>query len=376
MPKPFEKPIYITRPLLPDFDEFQKKIKEIFESKRLTNNGRQLQYFENKLRDFLRVQNISVFCNGTLALQLACKALELKGEVITTPFTFPATPHSLVWNGLQPVFCDIEEDTFNIDPRKIETLITERTTAIMPVHVFGNPCKINEIQKIAQKNNLKVIYDAAHAFGVEVGGTPIGNFGDISMFSFHATKSFNTLEGGALTFKNNNLKEKLSFLRNFGIKSQEEVVSIGTNAKMNEIQAAFGILVLDKLQEEIKKRKHLTNLYRDRLKNISGIRFIPDMDNIKHSYQYMPIIVKEKEYGLSRDLLYDKLKELNVFSRKYFYPLCSQYKCYQHLPSAKPGNLPIAEEIAKQVLCLPLYGNLNEKNIQEIYSIIKNLQIN
>jgi len=371
--KSFKEPIYITRPLLPNFDEFQQKIKEIFDSKILTNNGIQLKNFEKKLREFLGVKNVSVFCNGTLALQLAYKALELKGEVITTPFTFPATPHSLVWSGLQPVFCDIEENTFNIDPHKIELLITDKTSAIMPVHVFGNPCNVKRIQEIADKYNLKVIYDAAHSFGVEVGGIPIGNFGDISMFSFHATKLFHTLEGGGLTFKDNRLKEKLYFLKNFGIKSQKEVVSIGTNAKMNEIQAAVGILLLGKVQEEIDKRKHLTNLYRKRLKNIKGIKFSDDIADVKHNYQYFVVLIDKKRFGLSRDRVCGGLKLYNVFARKYFYPLCSQSVCYNHLPSSKAENLPVAKKVAEQVLCLPLYGKLQEEDINKICDIIESL---
>lgn len=369
MVKPFSHPILVTRPIIPDKDSFYKKIDEIFQSKWLTNDGGQLKDFKKRLKNYLKVKNISAFCNGTLALQLACKALELTGEVITTPFTFPATSHALVWNNLTPVFCDIEEKTFNIDPKKIEGLITEKTSAIMPVHVFGNPCDVNAIDKIAKKYNLKVIYDAAHAFGVEINGVPIGNFGNMSMFSFHATKIFNTLEGGALSYTDPTFEKKLYFLKNFGIKNQEEVVAIGSNAKMNEMQAAFGILNLDIVNREIAKRRLLTLEYRKSLKNIKGVSFFNDIEGIKHNYQYMPVII-ENSYGVSRDYLFDRLKEYNIFPRKYFYPLCTKMECYKYLIEGKKTDLPIAEKIASKILCIPLYGDLSLSDIQKICGII------
>lgn len=366
-------PIYVTRPLLPDRKEYYKKVNEVFDSGFLTNQGAQLQQFEKALREFLHVTHVMAFCNGTLALQLACKALDLKGEVITTPFTFPATTHAISWNGLTPVFCDIEPDTFNINPDKIEALITDNTSAILPVHVFGNPCRVYEINQIAKKHNLKVIYDAAHAFGVEINGQPIGSFGDISMFSFHATKSFNTLEGGALTFNDAALADKLFYLKNFGIKSETEVVSIGTNAKMNELQAAFGLLVLDKINEEIQKRKELTKQYRERLKNIPGLRCLHDIEGVKHNYQYFPIIIDETKAGFSRNDIYEELKKYKVYSRKYFYPLASQVTCYRELTSASKGGLPVAERITQSILCLPLYGELPIPVVARIAEIIISL---
>lgn len=366
----FEKPIYVTRPLLPDREAFTRKIDEIFASHQLTNAGPQFQQLKAKLRNYLGVPYVSLFCNGTLALQLAIKALDLHGEVITTPFTFPATPHSLVWNNITPVFCDIEQSTFNLDPEKIEALITDRTSAIMPVHVFGNPCRMDEIERIAKKYRLKVIYDAAHAFGVKYKGKPIGNFGDVSMFSFHATKSFNTLEGGALAYSDPSLAEKLYHLKNFGIISQEEVIAIGTNAKMNEIQAAFGQLVLDRIDQEITNRRRLTDLYRTLLSKVNGIALLPQQDDVEYNYQYLPILI-QPEYGLSRDELFEKLKEYNVFARKYFYPLCSDLACYRDMTIARKGDLPNAETIVKQVLCLPLYGELSGMDVERIVDIIR-----
>ncbi len=375
MIRPFEKPIYVTQPLLPDKQALVDKIDEIYASKQLTNGGPQFLKLKSELQKYLGVPHVSLFCNGTLALQLAIKALDLTGEVITTPFTFPATPHSLVWNNITPVFCDIEPATFNIDPEKIEALITDRTSAILPVHVFGNPCRMNEIERIAKKYHLKVIYDAAHAFGVKYQGKPIGTFGDISMFSFHATKSFNTLEGGALTYADPSLTEKLYYLKNFGIIGQEAVITVGTNAKMNELQAAFGQLVLERIDQEIADRKRLTELYRERLSGVRGITLLPILDAIEYNYQYLPILV-QPEYGLSRDTLFEKLKEYNVLARKYFYPLCSDLACYRGQANARSGDLTTARRVAREILCLPLYGELAEPIIKDIVKIIKYLTKN
>ena len=369
-PESFDKPIYITRPLLPDRKNVLSKIDEIWESQWLTNNGPQHQLFESALKKHLRVPCISLFCNGTLALQLACQALRLSGEVITTPFTFPATPHVLYWNNIKPVFCDIEEQTFNINTTCIESLITPNTTAIMPVHVFGYPCDIKKIKEIANRYKLHVIYDAAHCFGVEIDNNPIGNFGDISMFSFHATKIFHTLEGGALALGDESLKERLDLSKNFGFKGEGSVLVPGINAKMNEMQAAIGLLILKLVNKEIAERKQLTLIYRERLKTISGITVKEDMPGVKHNYYNFVIKINKKEFGLSRNELYDKLKKYNIFSRKYFYPLCSQFQCYKNLPSSSETNLPVAGKVTRQVLSLPLYGGLAERDINQICDII------
>lgn len=372
--KPFNKPIYITRPLLPKLSDLNKMLRRIWNSKQVTNIGRMHKELETKLQKFLKVKNVCLFSNGTVALQLACHVLNLSGEVITTPFTFPATLHALYWNNIKPVFCDIEEDTFNLNPNKIEPLITSKTTAIMPVHIFGNPCDVKKIQQIADKYRLKVVYDAAHAFGVEINGVPIGNFGDVSMFSFHATKIFNTIEGGCLTFKDCKLKQKLELIRNFGIKSENKVVMPGVNAKLNEIQAAIGILNLAKVKKEIKKRRILANLYREELNEIPGIALPKNIPGVKHNYSYFPILIKKDKYGFSRDDVYRILKKFNVFTKKYFYPLCSHFTWYKHLPSANPENLPIAEKIAKEILCLPLHGGLKKDDIRRICYILKNIK--
>jgi len=372
--KPFNKPIYIVEPLLPRLEDVYRKIRSIWRSKQLTNVGVQHRELEKKLKRFLRVKNLSLFCNGTMALDLALRVLNLSGEIITTPFTFPATLHVLYWNRIKPIFCDIKEDTFVIDPNKIEKLITPKTRAIMPVHVFGNPCDVWEIQKIANKYKLKVIYDAAHAFGVEIDGIPIGNFGDISMFSFHATKVFNTIEGGCLTFKNKSLKEKLELLRNFGIKKDGTVILPGVNAKLNEIQATIGILNLKEVKKEIKRRKILFNLYRNELKDVSGIVLPKELPNVKHNYSYFPILIKKDRFGFSRDDVYKILKKFNIFTKRYFYPLCSHFPWYKSLPSAKPKNLPKAEKIAKEILCLPLYGKLKKEEVKKICYILKNIK--
>lgn len=367
--KPFDKPLYITRPPLPDKKDVYRKIDEIWDSQWLTNVGPQYLRFETELKKCLEVSNISLFCNGTLALKLACQALRLSGEVITTPFTFAATPHVLYWNRITPVFCDIDPNTFNLDPNRIESLITSNTTAILPVHVFGYPCDIQSIREVADRYGLRVIYDAAHSFGVEINGEKIGNFGDISMFSFHATKIFHTFEGGALTFKDESFRERLEFAKNFGFKGEENIVVPGINAKMNEFQAAIGLLMLKLVDEEIKRRKQLTMMYRERLKNIPGIKYKNDMPNVKHNYYNFVITVDKNEFGYSRDDLYENLKQYNIFTRKYFYPLCSQFQCYRQYLSSSPENLPVAEKITKEVLSLPLYGDLKFEDIHKICDI-------
>lgn len=374
-PKPFSRPIYITRPILPDLNQFKDQLKQVWQNQWLTNNGLQHQQLEKKLQSVLEVPYLSLFNNGTNALLTAIKVLNLQGEVITTPFTFPATSHALSWNNLQPVFCDIDPVTMNIDADKIESLVTKKTSAILAVHVFGSPCDIEKIQKIADKHNLKVIYDAAHAFGVKIDGVGIGNFGDISMFSFHATKLFHTAEGGALALKDIKLKTKIDLLKNFGIKNEEMVIENGINGKMNEIQAALGLLVLKHIKKERRKRKKILEVYKEHLHYIKGISYLEYSPHIKPSYQYFVIRIDQKELGQSRDDVYEKFKKYNVFTRKYFYPLCSQYPHYKNLPSSKKSSLPIAHKVVEEVLSLPFYGNLSLKDVGKICNILKSFQL-
>ncbi len=371
--KAFSQPVYVTSPLLPGLEDMNKMLSLIWQSGQLTNNGRMAAQLEKELTGFLGSESLSLFSNGTVALQLACRLLRLSGEVITTPFTFAATCHALSWCNLTPVFCDIEENTFNIDPKEIEKLITSNTTAIMPVHVFGNPCGVEEINGIAKKYGLKVIYDAAHAFGVEVGGKPIGCFGDISMFSLHATKLYHTIEGGALTFNDPYLKQRADSLRNFGILNEELIIEPGTNAKLNEVQAAVGILLLKQVNKEIEGRKAITGIYRSLLKDVPGVKLFEEAEGVKYNYPYFVIAVNECEFGISRDMLYERLKGYNVFARKYFYPLCSQFPCYKSLPSAVPGRLPVAEKIVGRVMALPLHGRLPGEYAERICAIIKEM---
>ncbi|MEW6380383.1 MAG: DegT/DnrJ/EryC1/StrS family aminotransferase [bacterium] len=375
-PEPFAQPIYVTRPLLPDLEELTEKLKEVWESKWLTNNGPQHQQLEKKLQELLKVPFLSLFNNGTIALITACQSLRLSGDVITTPFTFPATPHVLSWNNIKPVFCDLDPVTMNIDADKIESMITPQTTGILAVHVFGTPCDVRKIQEIADRYGLKVIYDAAHAFGVEIGGTGISNFGDISMMSFHATKLFHTAEGGALTFQDKNLKARIDLLKNFGIKNEEEVVMPGINGKMNELQAILGLINLRYIDKERAKRKLLTDTYRECLQDVEGVSFLKDSPGVKNSYQYFVIRIREKAFGRSRDTVYDEFKRYNVFTRKYFYPLCSDYTCYRHLPSSSPMNLPVAREVVQEVLSLPLYGELTLSDVEKICDILKSFRGN
>ncbi len=369
--KPFKEPIFITRPVLPLLENVHNKIKEIWESKWLTNMGIQHKTLESELKKYLKINYLTLFCNGTIALQLACQALELKGEVITTPFTFPATVNALLQNNLKPVFCDIRLDDYNINADAIEELITPSTSAIMPVHVFGNPCEIEKIDKISRNNNLKTIYDSAHCFGVEFKNKGIGNYGDISMFSFHSTKIFHTIEGGALSYNNPDLQEKLYLLKNFGIKNEEEVILPGTNAKMNELQAAIGLLNLKLVDKEIERRKEIFKIYKTNLKNIEGIKFLEEKKDVKHNYQYFPILIDENKFNCNRDQVYEYLKKYNVFSRKYFYPLCTDYK---FLKSKKAIQIPNAKDVVRQILCLPIFGDLNQKQIEKICQILKNFK--
>lgn len=369
-----EEPIYVTQPLLPHLNDLKLEIEKIIESKWVTNQGQKHNLLENKLKKVLKVPNVSIFNNGTIALLTALKALDLPigSEVITTPFTFAATPHCISWNDLKPVFCDIKPNNMTIDAEKIESLITRNTSAILPVHVYGFPCDITKIDQIAKEHDLKVIYDGAHTFSTEISGEGIGTFGDITMFSFHATKLFTTLEGGCLTYNNPNLKEKIYNLRNFGIKNEEEVVDIGINGKMNEIQASIGLLNLKLYKDEQIKRKKVKQTYIEQLKDVNNIK-MPEMPkNISDSYQYFPIIIEE-EYPISRDKIYDELKKYNIFARKYFYPICSDYEPYKNLKSSSLDNLPVANDLKNKVLCLPYYGSLKSEIVVQICEIIRNL---
>ena len=366
MTKSNRGPIYVTQPVLPDIEKVYVKLREIWGGKQLTNNGPLLHRFKVALQKQLNTQYLSLCCNGTMALQLACKALGLSGEVITTPFTFAATGHALAWNNLKPVFCDIDPYTFNIDPDKIEALITPATTAILPVHVFGHPCDTYKIQSLADQYKLKVIYDAAHCFGVELLGEPISSFGDVSIFSFHATKIFHTFEGGMVVCKDAETERLIDTAKNFGFELGLEVLTPGTNGKMNEFQAAIGLLMLDLFEEEIEKRRVLTQIYKERLSQIPGISFQREAVGTKHNYLNLTICVNE-EFGIDRDALFLILKDQNIFTRKYFYPLLSQMQCYNN----GQWNLPVAEQIASMVLSLPLYGNLEIEALHFICDTIE-----
>jgi len=374
--EPFNEPIFVTRPIVPNLDNYRNRLESVWEKKWFTNNGEQHQLLEKKLQQYLGVSNISLFNNGTIALITACRSLRLSGEVITTPFTFAATPHVLTWNNIRPIFCDIEEKSLNIDADKLESLITSDTTGIMPVHVFGMPCDTGKIQKIADEYGLKIIYDAAHAFGTKVDNTGIGNFGDITMFSFHATKQFHTAEGGALAFREPSLKKRVDLLKNFGIKSEDEVIMPGINGKMNELQAALGLEVLEYLDDEREKRKRLFEHYREYLKNIYGVICLETGRNVYSNYQYFVIRIEKEKFGKSRDEVHEKFKRYNIFSRKYFYPLCSDYACYKQLPSSSQNNLQVANKIIHEVLCLPLYGDLQLDDINKICAILSSFSNN
>ena len=366
-----DKPIYVTSPLLPPLEDFTFLLKEIWESKMLTNNGNFHQKLEEELAKYLKVPYLSLFTNGTLPLITALQAMRITGEVITTPFSFVATTHSLWWNGIKPVFVDIEPETCNLDPSKIEAAITPKTTAIMPVHVYGKPCKTKEIQEIANKYGLKVIYDAAHAFGVEINGESILNFGDMATLSFHATKVYNTLEGGALVVHDEQTKKRIDYLKNFGFASETEVVAPGINSKVDEVRAAYGLLNLKQVDHAINSRRKVAIRYRDELQGVKGITFFNDIPGVRHNYSYFPIFINAEEYGMTRDELYFKMKEHNVFGRRYFYPLISTFSTYRGLDSANPDNLPIATQMSNNVICLPMHHALSENEVEYILQIIK-----
>ena len=363
--------VYVTQPAMPPLDEYIVCLKKIWESRILTNNGPFHQQFEKELADYLGVKYLSVFANGTLALVTALQALRITGEVITTPFSFVATTHSLWWNNIKPVFADIEPEYFTLDPERIEAAITPQTTAIMPVHVYGNPCRIEEIQKIASTYGLKVIYDAAHAFGVTRNGSSVLHCGDLSILSFHATKAFSTVEGGAIICHDAETKRHIDHLKNFGFEDEVTVVEPGINAKMNELQSAFGIIQLNHIDSYIAKRKIIAEQYRNLLTGIEGLRFLSDIEGVRHSYTYFPVFIDEKLYGKSRDQVHADLRAGNIFGRRYFYPLISQFPTYRGLPSAHPGNIPVATRVADQVICLPIYPDLDTEAVATVAEILK-----
>lgn len=362
--------ITVTSPLMPSLDEFNVYLKDIWERKWITNNGHYHKELEKALCEYLGVPFVSLFTNGTLPLITALQALRITGEVITTPYSFVATTHSLWWNGIKPVFVDIDPSTGNLDPDKIESAITPKTTAIMPVHVYGKPCDTARIQEIADKYGLKVIYDAAHAFGVKVNGESVLNAGDLSTLSFHATKVYNTIEGGALIMHDEQTKKRIDYLKNFGFAGETEVVAPGINSKMDEMRAAYGLINLRQVDDAIAERRKVAIKYRDALRNVEGITFFDDMPGVTHNYSYFPIFVDEEKYGMTRDELYFKMKEHNVLGRRYFYPLISTFSTYRGLESANPENLPNAHKMADSVICLPMHHSLSENDINKVLEII------
>ncbi|MDR2691521.1 MAG: DegT/DnrJ/EryC1/StrS family aminotransferase [Dysgonamonadaceae bacterium] len=364
--------ITVTSPLFPSLEEFIPYLEDIWNRKWLTNNGYYHQKLEEALCEYLGVKYLSLFTNGTLPLITALQALRITGEVITTPFSFVATTHSLWWNGIKPVFTDIEPVTFNIDPDKIEAAITPRTTAIMPVHVYGNPCNTAQIQEIADKYGLKVIYDAAHVFGVTVNGKSVLEAGDMSTLSFHATKVYNTIEGGALICHDEQTKKRIDYLKNFGFAGETTVVAPGINGKMDEVRAAYGLLNLKQVDRAIEHRQQIANQYRQALKNVEGISFMEEIQGVHHNYSYFPIFVDTEKYGMTRDKLYFKMKDNNVLCRRYFYPLIRTFPTYRGLESARHENLPVATKVADNVICLPMYDRLSSNDIDKILNIITN----
>lgn len=363
--------ITVTSPLLPPLEEFKPYLEDIWRRKWLTNNGYYHKELENALCEYLGVPYISLFTNGTLPLICALQALRITGEVITTPYSFVATTHALWWNGIKPVFVDIDRRTGNIDPEKIEAAITPKTTAIMPVHVYGQPCEMERIQEIANTYGLKVIYDAAHAFGVEKEGKSLLAAGDMSTLSFHATKVYNTVEGGALVCHDTQTKQRIDYLKNFGFANETTVVAPGINGKMDELRAAYGLLSLKHVDEAIARRKQVALRYRETLRQVRGITFFEDRPGVKHNYSYFPIFINEKEYGMSRDALYEKMKAAGVYGRRYFYPLISTFSTYRGLESARPSNLPNAHKMAEEVICLPMHHGLSEEDVDRVLRCIQ-----
>ena len=365
-----DKQITVTSPLLPDLEEFNTLLKEIWESKWITNNGQFHQQLERELAKYLGVPYVSLFTNGTLPLLTALQAMRVTGEVITTPYSFVATTHCIWWSGCKPVFVDIDPATGNIDPDKIEAAITPKTTAIMPVHVYGKPCDTKRIQEIADKYGLKVIYDAAHAFGVKVDGESILNAGDMSTLSFHATKVYNTLEGGAMVMHDEVTKKRIDYLKNFGFAGETEVIAPGINSKVDEVRAAYGILNLRQVDAAIEARHQVAIKYREALRSVDGVTFMEDMPGVQHNYSYFPIFIDAEKYGMTRDELYFKMKAANVLGRRYFYPLISEFSTYRGLPSASKENLPNAHKMADSVICLPMHHELSDVDVEKILKLI------
>lgn len=364
-----KKNVYVTQPFLPPLEEFIPKLEKIWESKIITNSGPFHQQLERELCEYLGVEHLALFTNGTIALITALQSLRITGEVITTPYSFVATTHSLLWNGIKPVFVDVEPDTLNLDPAKIESAITPQTTAIMPVHVYGHPCDVDAIQKIADNYNLKIIYDAAHAFGVQCHCGSVLSHGDISVLSFHATKVFNTFEGGAIICSDAKMKERIDQLKNFGHVGEVNVVAPGINGKMSEINAAFGLLQLKHIDKALSRRKEIDTIYHELLRDVKGIHCLQGTGEKVANYSYFPILV-EADYPISRDDLYHKLKDNNIHPRRYFYPLISDFPMYRGLPSAHQENLPVATSSTQKVLCLPIYPDLENAQIEKIMQLI------
>lgn len=363
-----KKPILVTQPFMPPLEEMTAYMEKIWESKWLTNNGQFHKELEQKLADYLGVPHVCLFANGTLALLTALQALDIKGEVITTPYTFVATSNALIWNNITPVFVDVEDEFCNLDPQKIEEAITDKTAAIMPVHVYGNPCDDVAIQKIATKHNLKVIYDAAHAFGVKENGESVLNYGDLSVLSFHATKVFNTFEGGAIICHTEEMKRHIDDLKNFGFRGETQVILPGINGKMNEVQAAMGLVQLKHFEVILEKRRAIYAYYNEALEQVTGIACIEPKASVEHNASYFPIFITSA-YPISRDDVYNKLKEHNIFARRYFYPLVPDFEAYQQI--GEVAELPIAREKSNQVICLPIYPDLDMDDVKKIIQLIK-----
>jgi dTDP-4-amino-4,6-dideoxygalactose transaminase len=364
------RPIYVNQPHLPPLEEFIPYLREIWDSKLLTNGGPYHQQLEEALCKYLGVGHLSLFSNGTIALVTALQSLRITGEVITTPYSFVATSHSLLWNGIKPVFVDVDPNTLNLDPARIESAITQNTTAILPVHCYGHPCDVAAIQEIADKYNLRVIYDAAHAFGVQDEGGSVLRHGDLSVLSFHATKVFNTFEGGAIVCPDAKTKLRIDRLKNFGFVDEVTVVAPGINGKMSEINAAFGMLQLQHIDYALSRRKEIDTEYRRQLADVRGIRCLADSGEAVANYAYFPVLVGP-DYPITRDALYDRFKEQKIYARRYFYPLISDFPMYRGLPSATPGNLPAATDAAQRVLCLPIYPALSSRDLESITNVIR-----
>ncbi len=368
MPK---EPLYVTRPSLPPLDEFLPYLRDIWRSGWVTNMARYHGELEQALAAYLDVPHVSLFCNGTVALQVGLQALRVRGEVITTPYSFPATSHSILWNHSRPVFCDVEPDTLNLDPARVEEAVTPETTAILAVHVYGNPCRAEPLADLARRRGLRLFFDAAHAFGVRQDGRPVAGLGDLAMISFHATKVFHTLEGGALVTHDPELKQRIDYLKNFGFADEVTVVAPGCNGKMNEVQAALGLLQLRRVDACIARRRAAAARYTERLGGVPGLRLPAPPPGVEGNGSYYPVLVDAAAFGRTRDELYDDLRGAGIHGRRYFYPLISRFPCYRDLPSARPGNLPVAEDAARRVLCLPLYDGLGDAGVDRVCDAVR-----